>query len=612
MTITYANLLAIDADEDRIKLLTDTMKQQGWYAVTTCTNAHTALFLLSSKLFDAILIDVHEASSNEFEFLKRTRIDPRYNQVPIIILAEIGEYDLVTACLEQGATDYLRVPTNHILLKTRLSTHLQQREIRSQALSCLDAFNSMKKLADDLREIILPLGIALSSENSFDILLERIVEEAQQICNADAGILYLRTGDKLDFVILRVSSLNLAYGGANNPPIPFAPLPLYDSAGNANHSQVAAYVALEGVTINIPDIYNTDDFDFSAAYSFDKVNQYRSLSCLTVSLKKDEVIGVLQLINAKSPEGEQVTPFLVYHKLVTESLAAQAAVVLHNHVLRERQKELLYAEQELQIGHQVQSAFLPKEIPQPPGWDIAFYFEPSRLVAGDFYDAFHLPNNKIALVIADVCDKGMGAAIFMAQIRSLLRAFIDQHYFLVDHKLIAENVQEFEVEEDITSFDPIDYVALYNAMVLTNAHIGSNHGNHNMFVTIFMAFLDPETGEYIYINSGHLPPLVFNNGNLKRRLLPTGPAVGLRPQAQYQIKSGQLASDDILLAYTDGVTEARNMDRELYSLSRLYDVMKKRPLSAANVLLHIVNDVHAHVNLAGQYDDITLLAVQRK
>ncbi|MCZ7673128.1 MAG: hypothetical protein M5U34_41430 [Chloroflexi bacterium] len=82
------------------------------------------------------------------------------------------------------------------------------------------------------------------------------------------------------------SSLNLAYGGANNPPIPFAPLPLYDSAGNANHSQVAAYVALEGVTINIPDIYNTDDFDFSAAYSFDKVNQYRSLSCLTVSLKK--------------------------------------------------------------------------------------------------------------------------------------------------------------------------------------------------------------------------------------------------------------------------------------------------------------------------------------
>lgn len=612
MTITYANLLAIDTDESRIKLLTDTMKQQGWYAVTTCTNAHTALFLLSSKLFDAILIDVHEASRNDFEFLKRTRINPRYTQIPIIILAEISEYDLVTSCLEQGATDYLRVPTNHILLKTRLSTHLQQREIRSQALSCLDAFNSMKKLADDLREVILPLGITLSGENNFDVLLERIVEEAQKICSADIGILYLLSGDNLDYVIIRAASLNLAYGGVDNPAIPFAPIPLHTITGIPNHSYVAAYAALEGVAINIPDIYNADGFDFSETQAFDKTHNYHSVSCLTIPLKKDQIIGVLQLINAKSPEGDQVTPFSVYHKLVAESLAAQAAVVLHNHVLRERQKDLLYAEQELQIGHQVQAAFLPKEIPQPPGWDIAFYFEPSRLVAGDFYDAFHLPKNKIALVIADVCDKGVGAAIFMAQVRSLLRAFIHQHYFLVDHKLIAENVQEFEMDGRTVSFNPIDYVALHDAMLLTNAHIGSNHGNHNMFVTIFMTFLDPATGDYIYINSGHLPPLVFNNGSLKTRLMPTGPAVGLRPQARYRIKSGQLKPGDLLLAYTDGITEARNFERELYGLPRLYKAMQERPLSATNVLHHIVNDVHTHMNLVGQYDDITLLAVERK
>ncbi|MFO7678760.1 MAG: response regulator, partial [Chloroflexota bacterium] len=172
MTTTYASLLAVDADEARIKTLTHTIKQQGWYAVTTCTNSYTALFMLSSKQFDAVLIDVHEANKNNFEFLSNVQSMLRANPLPVILLAEAVEHDLVTAGLEHGATDYLCVPTNSTILKTRLSIHLQQREITSQAISCLNAFNSMKKLADDLRQIILPLGIALSAENDFDVLLE--------------------------------------------------------------------------------------------------------------------------------------------------------------------------------------------------------------------------------------------------------------------------------------------------------------------------------------------------------------------------------------------------------------------------------------------------------
>lgn len=612
MKITYANLLAVDSNEDRINTLTETMKNQGWYGVTTCTNSKTAQFLIASKAFDAILLDVNLASEDDFQILTHIRTNPRYSQIPVIVLAETDEHPLVTTCLEHGATDYMRMPTNETLLRTRLSTHLQQREIRAQALSCLNAFNAMKRLADDLREVILPLGIALSAEKDFDFLLERIVNEAKDICNADAGTLYLRSGDTLDFVIVRTDSLDLAYGGSSNLPIPFDPLPLYNEMGLPNHHNVATHVALEGQSVNIPDIYNVDGFDFSGAKAFDEKNRYRSISCLTVPLKNNDVIGVLQLINAKTLEEDHIIPFSIYHKLVAESLASQAAVVIHNHVLRKRETELLQAKQELQIGRMVQAEFLPRDIPQPPGWNIAAYFEPSRIVAGDFYDVFHLPFNKVGLIIADVCDKGVGAAIFMAQVRSLLRAFIQQHYFLADHNMLSNDLIDYEIPECVNSFRPIDLAALFDAVTLTNAHIGNNHGDTHMFVTLFIASLDPITGEFIYINGGHPPMLLFDEHRIKDRLMPTGPAVGLMPLAQYHIKCGKLEKGDTLLAYTDGITEARNLEGELFGAEQLIDEIQERPFSAPNLLHHIVTKVHAHMGLAGQYDDITMLAVQRK
>ncbi|PID87151.1 MAG: hypothetical protein CSA11_06590 [Chloroflexi bacterium] len=613
MEIAYANLLTVDPHKTRIQFLTDTIKEQGWYSITTCSDNQTARFLIASKLFDAILIDVNIASEDDFLFLTRVRSNPRYSQTPIIVLAKTDEYNLVTTCLEHGATDYICMPTNETLLKTRLSTHLQQREIRAQALSCLNAFNDMKKLADDLQEVILPLGIALSAEKSFDSLLERIVLEAKAICNADAGILYLRSDNELNFNIFRINSLDVAYGGSSDRDIPFAPLPLFNQTGEPNHQNIATYVALEGQSVNIPDIYNAETFDLSAIKAFDEKYQYRTISCLTVPLKNKDIIGVLQLTNAKTPEDEHIIPFSIYHKLVAESLASQAAVVIHNHVLGERQKELLQAEKELQIGRKVQADFLPVNILQPPGWDIDVYFEPSRIVAGDFYDVFHMPCNKVGLIIADVCDKGIGAAIAMAQVRSLLRAFIQQHYFLANQNMLSSDLAEYALpHDDVTSFQPVDLAAILDAVTLTNVHVGHNHGESSVFVTVFIASLDPESGEFIYINCGHPPVLVLNEEGVKARLDPTGSAVGLMPLARFHIKSGKLEKGDTLLAYTDGVSEARNLDGELFGESRIIESATERPFSASNLLHHIVNQAHNHMHLAGQYDDITMLAVKRK
>lgn len=616
MTISYAHLLAVDTDDQRLQSIALPLEINGWYAITIHHDAATAFYQLSARAYDLILIDVTLAIADNCAFLRRLQNNPRLNAMPVLLLAEVAQMESVTAGLEAGATDYILTPTTPALLKSRLSIHLQQREVRAQALSCLQAFNDMKKLADDLRDVILPLGITLSTEKDFDRLLETILVEAKKICHADGGTLYLRTPDKqLRFAIVRTDSLSLAYGGSMERTIPFAPLPLFDPATNQpNQSNVATYVALKGESVNIPDIYATDGFDFSGAKKFDQQFKYRTISCLTVPLKNDEVIGILQLINAKSPSDDHIIPFTMYHKLVAESLASQAAIVLHNHVLRQRHEALIQAERELQIGRKVQAEFLPADIPQPPGWEIAFHFEPSREVAGDFYDAFDLPQSKIALVIGDVCDKGVAAAIFMAQIRSLLRAFMQQHYYL-DEQCGNTAVTPTPLDSanpPTNGFRPVDAAALLDTVMLTNVHVGSNHSHTNMFVTLFMLTLNPQTGDFIYVNSGHLPPLILGAAGIRRRLMPTGPAVGLMAGARFELGYGRLQPGEILLAYTDGVTEARNVTGALFGDERLAGTAIERPLSAANLLHHILNNVYHHVGLAGQFDDITLMAIHYK
>jgi sigma-B regulation protein RsbU (phosphoserine phosphatase) len=275
--------------------------------------------------------------------------------------------------------------------------------LRREQLSHLEA------LADTLKEVILPVGIALSVENDFDRLLERIVLEAKSICHADGGTLYLRTpDDRLKFAIMITTSLNVAMGTRAEREIPFAPLALYDPmTGAPNHRNIATHVALEGRSVNIPNIYEVEEFDFSATRLFDSQNYYRSISTLTVPLKNNdnEVIGVLQLLNAQEPSTGEVVGFDQNYQLLVELLAAQAAVAVNNQILQRRQADLLRIERDLQIGREIQAGFLPVVLPQPDGWEIAARFDPAREVAGDFYDAFSVARNRVGLVIADVCDK---------------------------------------------------------------------------------------------------------------------------------------------------------------------------------------------------------------
>jgi HD-GYP domain-containing protein (c-di-GMP phosphodiesterase class II) len=193
-------------------------------------------------------------------------------------------------------------------------------------------------------ELVQRISVALSAERNRDRLIELILVEAKTLCGADGGTLYLRTDkDTLRFAMLRNDSLGMALGGTTGRPIELPEIPLFDGTGKALTKHVASYAAVHKRTINIPDAYNVSGFDFSGTVAFDRRNQYRSKSFLTIPMvnNEDRVIGVLQLINARDPDSGAIVAFDHDHEHIVSALASQAAIALDNQRLLTQQRELL-------------------------------------------------------------------------------------------------------------------------------------------------------------------------------------------------------------------------------------------------------------------------------
>ncbi len=192
---------------------------------------------------------------------------------------------------------------------------------------------------------LIDIGIALSAERDTNVLMETILLEAKSLANADGGTLYIRTDDnRLRFEIMRTDSLEIAMGGTTGKEINFPPLTLVDpKTGEENHKNVATAAALTGNSINIPDAYENDSFDFSGTKKFDEGTGYRSKSflCVPLSNSQGEIIGVLQLLNAVDASSGEVIEFGADIQPLIEALASQAAVALDNQQLLEAQKKLL-------------------------------------------------------------------------------------------------------------------------------------------------------------------------------------------------------------------------------------------------------------------------------
>jgi serine phosphatase RsbU (regulator of sigma subunit) len=267
---------------------------------------------------------------------------------------------------------------------------------------------------------------------------------------------------------------------------------------------------------------------------------------------------------------------------------------------------------ELEKGRQMQFNFLPNQLLQMPGWESAAFFKPARQVSGDFYDIFQLPGSCVGFVVADVCDKGVGAALFMALFRSLIRIFSGGTS--LDGSPLTHSctiLDEYDEGADNPSLDPNHLKAL-KAIKLTNNYIALNHGDLAMFATLFFGILDTTSGSLSYINGGHDPLFIVSpGGGVKENLATTGPAVGIEPKIDFKIEQTHLEPGDILLGYTDGVPEANAANGMFFTMERLVSVLEKPSSSATDLINRIAKNLQDYIGEADQFDDITLLAIRR-
>jgi serine phosphatase RsbU (regulator of sigma subunit) len=278
---------------------------------------------------------------------------------------------------------------------------------------------------------------------------------------------------------------------------------------------------------------------------------------------------------------------------------------------RLRDREHIYQkslERELEIGREIQAHFLPDSLPTLAGFDFAARLRSARMVSGDFYDLYPLGGgNEVVAVVGDVCDKGVGAALFMALFRSLLRALAEQS----DGARWNERGASRERRRESGSRTEAVTGHLLRTVTLANDYIAGTHSRSNMFATVFFAIVDGESGLVQYINAGHEPPAVVGPSGL-RRLPPTGPALGLLPGLPFVVRQTTLAPGESLVAWTDGVTEAQAQGTtELFGEERTLAVVEESNGTAAELLDRLLAAVDAYAAGAEQADDITLLAVRR-
>jgi serine phosphatase RsbU (regulator of sigma subunit) len=317
-------------------------------------------------------------------------------------------------------------------------------------------------------------------------------------------------------------------------------------------------------------------------------------------------------IQRKDELGEVISAFVKMYQQIIEAInERKRAEGSLQESLRQVEAYSKALNKELEQGRHMQANFLPDRLPRKAGWEFEAFFKPARQVSGDFYDIFELPSGQIGIVIADVCDKGVGAALFMALFRSLIRVFSGQTE-LKGLRLSGED----PIPDCTRPIAMTDNSDLYNnnaleAVRMTNNYIVLNHGELSMFATLFFGVLRPDTGLLTYISGGHEPLFVIDSSGRIKRLAHTGPAVGVIADAKFRTEQIYLEPGATMFGYTDGVTEARSSEGSLFGKKRLEMLLDKTFSSAGDLIEHIKSNLFTFTSNAAQEDDITLLAVQR-
>jgi phosphoserine phosphatase RsbU/P len=302
------------------------------------------------------------------------------------------------------------------------------------------------------------------------------------------------------------------------------------------------------------------------------------VSLLCVPLKTET-----RLLGAVLFAGLSARQYTAGELQVVNTIAAQIGPAIEIVHLQQVAIENARMEQELQLARKVQASLLPLHMPDVPGWEFAAYWQPALEVAGDYYDIIREKKDQLGLVIADVTDKGMPASLFMVFARSALRSFSDHR------------------------FSPARWITRANRLI-------SSESDQGFFVTLFYARLTPHSGELTYVNAGHNPPLFYRSGiGQIGQLTRTGIALGVDENAVYEQRTIQLSPGDLILFYTDGITEAFDpAGAQQFGRQRLEEVVLRcREANPAEIIRALEAALAAFTGGGMPSDDVTLMVAKR-
>jgi serine phosphatase RsbU (regulator of sigma subunit) len=441
-------------------------------------------------------------------------------------------------CDDTGAPSRAMERAIYHSLNLLLTEALEKRKVAAEALERYREINLMYRVSETI-------GTLLDVEKIPGLVLE----ESKRAIRADAGAVFLYDGDDASF------QLKASFG------LDCCPQSLYEVAPGA-----------------LGAAWQSDRPAIVTDFAFDI--DYRAL--LWAPLKtQDHVLGGIVLGRALAQP-----VFTASDEKLLMALARQAAVAVDNARLHQAVLEKERLEHELELARQVQASFIPRTTPNIPGWDFAAFWEPARQVSGDFYDFIdhvgasdHAPLSGI--VIADVSDKGMHAALFMTLTRSVMRAATTAHQ------------------------SPADSVTQSNRLLCADSTGG-------MFVTLFYAQLDSAKNEMTYVNAGHNPPLLYRaRTQTLIELTRTGIMLGFDAAMPFEQRRAQFEQGDFIVLYTDGVTEALNARDEQFGEERLRTVIYHHCSASPAIMLQALrNELSDFVGNRLQSDDITIVIVK--
>jgi len=327
-------IFIVDDTELNVNVLMDLLDEK--YDILASLDGESALEIIQEEKVDLILLDIMMPGIDGFEVCKRLKQDPKTSDIPIIFITSKTDDDSIEKAYEIGGVDYITKPFRAREVLSRIENHLSLKE-KSDYLQ-----NNLHDKTNLINEL-LSIGISLTSENNYELLLEKIMQSCKKLLNTDAGTLYLLSNDEkyLEFKIVHTDSLNIAMGGSGEE-LKWKHLNLYTDEYKPNDTMVVVKCVLESRLFNFSDVYDVKEFNFNGIKTFDKANNYRTKSMLVAPIisREKEIIGVLQLLNKKNSENT-IIPFVNDDEILISTMASLGAVSIHNHQLVENLENLL-------------------------------------------------------------------------------------------------------------------------------------------------------------------------------------------------------------------------------------------------------------------------------